>query len=256
MRNCIFVSLFMLLITQSHAQINLEQSYPATARIINLTNSGCKYCVQLNETGQVKLYNMDHSLWKTINLDIPSGFNLQYVYHVAELLYSLDGSIACLYTYYQSTPSIQYGSRIINEFGNVLLTIPNAVSVYPYDACDEGVKLIAQITDYSSGTSSSNVYDLPGELLSDVDPQQLADNYTPFPNPTRDRVTIPYSLPSTSSQGELVLWNSDGKEIRRYSIDNTFSTLIINTAELPNGIYFYTTNADGIISKPMKLVVH
>lgn len=218
MRNCILVSLFLLLITQSNAQINLEQTYQATARIIYLTNSGCKYCVQLNETGQVKLYNMDHSLWKTINLDIPTGFDLHYVYHVAELLYSLDGSIACLYTYFKSTPSIQYGSRIINEFGNVLLTIPNAVSAYPYDACDEGVKLIAQITDYSSGTSSSQVYDLPGELLSGTNNPQFASTYQPYPNPASDRVTIPYSLPPNTNNGELVLRNSEGKEMKRLQL--------------------------------------
>lgn len=255
MKNICSLVILAFSVLFANAQIALEHTYNGNARIANLANSGCKYYAQMNSTNQVKLYHLDHSLWKTINLSIPSGYELSYVYHIAEMLYSLDGTVACLYTYYKTTPSLQYESRIINENGNILLTIPGATSAYPYDACDEGTKLVALITDYQSGASTSKVYSLPGEFLSDVNDHLFTDQLLPYPNPSSSMVTIPYSLPPNVNSGELVLWNLKGKEVKRFVIDHTFSSLNVNTFDLPKGMYFYTVETIGTLTEPIKLVV-
>ncbi len=58
-----------------HAQITLENSYPATANsvlsVVNFANSGYKYQYTDITNNQVKFYNLNHSLWKTINITPP-----------------------------------------------------------------------------------------------------------------------------------------------------------------------------------------
>ena len=48
-----------------------------------------------------------------------------------------------------------------------------------------------------------------------------------------------YHLPNGINEGEIVFYDINGKEIKRYRVDNTFNTLIINNSDLPAGTYLY-----------------
>ncbi|MBM3435873.1 MAG: hypothetical protein FJY07_06630, partial [Bacteroidetes bacterium] len=70
-----------------YSQIMLDHTYSGWASVANLSVSGYKYHVLDTQTETLKLYNTDHSLWKTVNLSVPSGYTLMTnVYNVSENL--------------------------------------------------------------------------------------------------------------------------------------------------------------------------
>jgi hypothetical protein len=231
----------------TYSQITIEHTYNGWASVTNLANSGYKYHVIDTEAETLKLYNTDHSLWKTVNLSVPAGYTLMTnVYNVSEDLFTLDGKVCFSYSYYTTTPSYQIETRIINENGTILLTIPGATYAYAYDV-DGEAKLLAYITNYSTSTYTTKVYDLPGNFITgvmDLSPSEML----PFPNPGNNIITIPYSSEKIGGFGEIRIFNLYGICVQSFNIDNQFDHLLLNTEPYTPGEYIYEVlNPEGII---------
>ena len=105
---------------------------------------------------QVKIYNANHSFWKTINLPTTTGATLNAVYHLSEIKISTDNLIEVIYTYYVNNGgNLEWESRVINENGTTLLTVIGASSLFLSELQGSSSKLIAYI--YGT-TPSSKIY--------------------------------------------------------------------------------------------------
>ena len=60
-----------------------------------------------------------------------------------------------------------------------------------------------------------------------------------YPNPSNGSVRLQYQLPKNEKDGELILYNLQGAEQKRYKIDNTFKDILLDNTQLPAGTYFY-----------------
>ncbi|GAI93749.1 unnamed protein product, partial [marine sediment metagenome] len=58
------------------AQPSLETVYSVSTNICSLEKAGDKYYAMDIANKQCRLYNMDHSLFLTINLTVPEGYYL------------------------------------------------------------------------------------------------------------------------------------------------------------------------------------
>ena len=76
-----------------------------------------------------------------------------------------------------------------------------------------------------------------------------------FPNPTTSTVTIPYTLPLNISQAELVLYNVGGTKVKSFIVDHTFDNIVVQTNDLPAGMYLYRIESNGFKSETFKLSV-
>src|SRR5690606_19330689 len=119
----------LLISASTNAQITLEHTYNVSANnvglvVVQLANSGAKYVVTEPAQHQVKLYNTNHSLWKTIPIPSISGYTFSNVMHISENLFNLDAQVECVAYYYSTTP-VQYYTKIINESGAVIKDLPN-----------------------------------------------------------------------------------------------------------------------------------
>jgi hypothetical protein len=106
-----------------------------------------------------------------------------------------------------------------------------------------GTKMYLQHAD-----RSINVYALCGTLppLMSIysDDNSLND---PFPNPSTDRITVPYSLPDNEKSGTLRILDINGNEIKSFKVDRTFDSIQLTTTDLPSGIYYcQLVTANGI----------
>ena len=110
--------LAMLMITfMAQTQIVKENDYTGSTNLVKLAISGEKYYTMDWSNNQCRLYNIDHSLWKTINLAVPSGMYLYDIRHVSETLFNLDTKVELAYTYYAYDTALYYytyATRIIN----------------------------------------------------------------------------------------------------------------------------------------------
>ena len=262
MKKTTLLSALLLLTFIAQSQIVFEHDYPGSTSITKLSISGNKYYLMDWTNSQCKLYNMDHSVWKTINLSVPAGNYLYDIKFVSETLFNLDAKVELAYVYYSYDSTLYYYTyvtKVINEDGNELLAIPGAEYSEAINSASNGTKYLAYVYDYSvlPYTVNTMVYSVPGQLSSDGqdDAGLLAKPSPAFPNPCHSSVTIPYTLPKGTTNGEILLIDSNGKTLRTFKLDNAFSDLQLNTTGMPQGLYFYRITAEGQVSSAGKIIV-
>jgi hypothetical protein len=260
MKKAMLLFVLMTIIVASRAQIYLEKTYPASAGLTNLAFSGYKYFLMDVTNKRCVVYNMDHSTWKTINLSVPSGMYLYDIKYVSETLFNTDSKVELAYIYYSYDTTLlyyTYYTKVINENGLELLSIPGCSYLEVMSPGTYGTKMLAYVYDYSIilWTLNTLVYSLPGNLPMGAIPVEGEDNpKKPYPNPARSMVTIPYQLPDGVNTAEIRLLNASGQVMKRYTVDRTFQELVIQTADLPKGAYVYQVKTDHGILASGKLI--
>lgn len=167
--------------------------YNKDVQRIVLENSGEKY-FSYSQTGVIQLFNANHTLWKTINITLPSGNYSFFVSHISETLINPDANLEIIYGTY-SAPGIRR-SKIINEIGTELLSEENCLR-FLVDKKDE---LESKII-----SSTGIIYSLPSLAIEHIYP---SINYA---NVTRVKLENSgekyYYLDRTN--GLAVLYNAD-----------------------------------------------
>jgi hypothetical protein len=147
-------------------ELQLENNYlNGIVKRVLFENSGIKYYVLEYATNNVKLYNEDHSHWKTVHLPIPSGYNLKNVSFVSETQISPENSIVIGYNY-TNWSNIGTQGRIVAEDGEVLLTTQDFYSMSMYLSNLEGLesKFIVDAS-ITYNTYKTDIYQLPSLVL-------------------------------------------------------------------------------------------
>jgi hypothetical protein len=263
MKKTMLVSLLLLLIPFGTlwSQITLESDYEQSGAYTQLTTSGNKFFVMDVLNNQCKIYNTDHSVWKTVALDVPAGQYLYDIRYVSEGLFTNDNSLSLCYIYYLYDETFQYYTytlKIIKEDGTVLLTIAGAQYLNIVDLGEDGTKMVAYVYDYSfyPYTILSLVYDLPGQLVSSsTGSEPMMISQAAFPNPATDYTTIPINLPKNNTSATLTISDATGRTIKSIPVDQHATQIKVNTGQLPKGLYLYTLQTESFKSEARKIIV-
>src|SRR3989339_1669317 len=258
MKNLILLNFFLIFGMNTEAQITLEQDYDSSSvfnspsdqlMIVHFEEYGDCY-VKINRLGKcICIYNMNHILLKNIDC---SSFPLLYgdrigeVLYISQHLFNLDSKIEFLYCYIDINTHIDY-TGIYNEEGNLLFSDTGVPLIHvntpqqqlPIYNTSQGTKMILSYRD-----GHAKVFSLPGTLSQSI---AETNNYlisqsslsNPYPNPVSNTTKVDYKLPEGVDVGELVFYDLQGKEIKRYRVDRTFDTLLISTSDIAAGTYFY-----------------
>lgn len=276
----LIILLFAAIITKG--QITLEATYDTASSnlyMVTLEVDGDKYVKVERQTFShraIILYNLNHSIWKTIDCssfpktDSCNGYlnygryNFQVLYITQHLFDSDDG---IEFMYYNTSCGDDYnnvftgiynedGTAIFTQYGaapSVQLNVP--IVFKPIYNTVNGTKMILSFPV----TNQAKVYSLPGTLTTSnmllLDNSHGAALFSAFPNPSSNQITIDYKLPLGTQKGEIVISDMNGKEIKKYSVDNSFSNLVIPTNELMKGMYLYSLKGDGKILETKKIIV-
>ncbi len=255
--------IFMLIATSqiSVAQISLEHTYSGvSAGIAHTETYGDKYYVMDVPNSQCLLYNLDHSLWKSVNLSIPSNYYLYDIQYVTDHLFNMDNSIEMLYVCYNYNSTLDYytyETRVASETGTILLTLPGAGYNWITNVVGSGTRLFSYIYNYAVTpyTVSTKVFTLGGSLTSESTNVTETIGMKAFPNPVKGNLKIDYTLPEGLRQAELSVINISGLIIKKYTIDSNFDSLILDTKDLTPGIYFWKIEAPGFHGSSQQIVV-
>ena len=219
--------------------LTLENAYESEVTRVKLENSGEKYYTSNGPlTNQVKIYNNDHSLWKTIDLPVTSDSNINNkvfaVNHISETKINPDALLEVCYTYY---PLVvldwqTYDSRVINENGEILLTSSGVNGLYLSELSDSKNKLIGNITGnigaYEYNYTIGIVYSL--ETMST---SNFAKNskISITPNPAKTFINVnSLSVPIK----EVTIYNMNGVLVKK---EKAQSITKIDVERLTVGIY-------------------
>ncbi len=251
----------VLLVQQGISQLNLETVYQVSGTLTQLEKSGPKYYVMDWTNVQCRVYNMDHSLWKTVTLTVPSGYYLYDIRYVSEHLFNTDDllEMAVTYFYYEEAGQYYiYGSKIVNELGTELAVIPGASYVQEYDAGEYGRKFLAYVYDYSvyPYPVQTWVYDLPGgEASNSIMNKGMTNSLPePYPNPADSYVNIQYHLPEGTTGAELQVMDLQGRILKDYPIDSESETYLLDIRMYPKGVYLYRISAGNYLSESSRLI--
>lgn len=146
----------------------LEQSFAITNILTRtvLETSGEKYYYLDVPTGQVKFYNPDYSLWKTVAVPKPSDATYQSISFVSETSVNPDAALEIAYAYHRLDPGYVRTSMLVSENGNVLLALNdnNGLRLSKIDG------LPAKLMSHKAGVT---VYGLPSLTVEHVYGQRL-----------------------------------------------------------------------------------
>jgi hypothetical protein len=279
MKKLIFI-IFILFGLNVNAQIILEHTYDSASTIntigpngaessqlmiVKFEISGERY-VRINKWGKkITIYDMNHTLLKTISLaGFPMDFNNQAgdILYFSENLFDLDSGIEFMYVV--SPNSSGYYTGIYNDDGSLLFSDTAAPAIHPnypqqqypiYNTL-QGTKMILSYEN----SMHAKIFRLPGTLSTAIQEangqlMQVQGISNPYPNPTNNTTRVDYTLPNGVNQGEIVFYDLQGKEIKRFKVDKTFNSLLISTTDIPAGTYYYQLQTSLQASEGKKMVV-
>ncbi|MBO9703671.1 MAG: T9SS type A sorting domain-containing protein [Sporocytophaga sp.] len=298
---CSLVIIFYCLATSSvFGQITLEKTYSfpnepyleTELQLIKLSSGGQKWGVldaKLDEENyKLTLYNLDHSLYKTIPIPhgCPSstpGINNFIISGISDNLFNSDNTIefGIMYTCRSnSSGSLSIDStiiKVIDENGSILFSKDSvAFNGLDWDNLPLGKCMIKSFgfSNTTTGTKmilnnklfygpSTNIqyfiYTLPGKLntTSTLLKKDVLNNLEmsfPSPNPSNGIAKIDFNLPY-GSNGEIFFFNANGNLIKTYNVDSQSSSLIINNSDLQTGTYYYQLSTIESFSETKKMLV-
>jgi len=255
------------------AQMTLENTYTNTnansflndgdmaVEVVNLAVSGRKYMIRDMAASQLRIYNMNHSIWKTINLPVVTNHSPGYTSYLSENLFNLDNKLEVAVYYRNTLPNVYiHKIVIVNEDGNILNTVDSAEVLRVASVGNNTFKAVVQ----KHGDRTA-IFSLPGTIPCDVCGNGLGvGKIVPsgggtlenaIPNPSNGQVKIGYSLPVGVRDGRIDIYNTNGQKVKSYTVDGIFQSLDIDNSELQAGTYYYTLQAEGLRTEAKKMVV-
>jgi hypothetical protein len=259
-------------LTLEHTYTGGASAYPNVGQVrtfmVNLEVDGYKYVKVNLSNATLTFYNLNHSVFKSFSFSSAAdqnanATNTTSILYISQHLFDLDDQIEFMFVDFVSMGiglGSQYVTQIINELNVVETTIMDAaplVSVnvpqqqVPIYNTPQGTKLIL-----SKQNGDALIYSLGGTLTTQI--QELDPSFdllsNAFPNPTQQFVTIPYQLPQGESSASIHLYNQQGQLIETYTVDATFSELIIETSNLKSGTYYYELQTKSGQAQRRKLI--
>ena len=211
---------------------------------------------------------MNHSLQKTIDFSSfpqasPMNNHIYFLYF-SESLFNLDSKIEFMYAAHNTSGPPYTG--IYNEDGTLEFSDTGIAAIFieypeqqfPIYNTPLGTKMIL-----SYGNGHAKVFSLAGTLTTSIQEsnnnlivaQSKSKISNPYPNPSTNSTKIDYTLPDSVNEGEIVFYNLQGAEVKRFKVDKTFSTLLVSTADIAAGTYLYQLQTSGQSTEGNKMVV-
>jgi hypothetical protein len=244
------------------AQPEFEHTYQESANICYLESLGEVYYSMDVINKKCLIYNMDHTLLKSIPLPTPEGYYLADIQYISETLFNRDNLIELVYIFSKYDELLYhytFNSKLINETGTQLVTFPPGVGfTQVIETADQGKKFLAYEYDYSviPYRTYTHVYSLPEESTRSVSHSFTAVNQgDAYPNPASHQVTIPVSIPDGNGSGTLVITDLYGRKVESYPIGPSTRHVLLPARQLPPGTYLYQVHSGTVQSEAKKLVI-
>jgi hypothetical protein len=234
---------------------------------------GYKY-VNVDLTGHnIKLYNLNQTVYKSISVPIIPGATVWDAVFVTDKLFDLDTSIEYI-LYGNSGTGASSKLYIYDESGSLLFfrdsadIYQNATIPSPARNADliyfDGISTKMQLRIWST-PMRYEVYRLPGNLPCTECTQGLITGMTTesegeekaaqfYPNPASANLKLKYKLPPGAKKAFIKVYDMQGKEVQNMEITNAFDNILL-PANYNNGLYLYSLIVDGVVIKNEKIVL-
>lgn len=240
----------MLLFSQiSNAPINLEHTFDG-----NVGHNGVfiipsiDYYTYVNTaTNQVRLYNEDYSLYRSITITPPADYSIGSVSNFSKNIATVDNKVTFLVSFYNVdlTSTNSYTTlRLYDENGTLIKDFGyshNFGAGFHKISNNKCRLLIIRYKMPSPITYETEIYSLSGTFTNVGNIQKNAISLPPYPNPASTIITLPYQI----KQGEtsvMHIYNTNGQLIETKQTDFVFDKVLLNVSTYTKGMYIYEVN--------------
>jgi hypothetical protein len=271
----ILIALIMLLSHKTDAQITYEQSYPgpnssAFARlvIINLGNNDYKYFYFDYNLNQLKLFNMDHSPYTTVNAPFPLIDESKYtVGYITKSLFDCDTT---MFEYAIMPGDGTKNFYVYRQDGTQLFERDSTIAPWCFGCFNAsydfraitntptGAKLFLLKADSTGALLVFDVYSLCGTLPEDgIKVEAASTSYVKVcPNPALGTTDFQFDLPNNIKNYELDIFNSVAEIIKRIRIQNPTERFHLDGIDLSSGQYYYTVTTENKVLQNGKFILN
>jgi hypothetical protein len=242
---------FILVITfiTVEAQINLEHTftsdYLGVSWFISNSNGIMYYSITDTITNQIKIYNQDYSIYKSVTINRPTGYSMG-ITNPSEQLFNTNNEIEFLIFLMKYTTQNIYETKmilydenasVIKDFG----TYNYFAQPYVVSNGNTSKLLIKGISANANSQFVDQIYSLPGSPANIISNFKFSNVQPAFPNPSNSIVNLPYKL-ENGQETTMNIYNSNGQLIEQKIIDSTFDRIVLNVQSYKQGIYIYSYN--------------
>ncbi len=260
MKKKLLILVLSLVSISINSQVNLDHTFANTnyysgLQVVNDNNSTF-YCKIDEVNRQVKLYNMNYTIYKTINLQVgdkyKSGSLMCYLFSTK--LFNNDEKIEFLVSFGSGDTEISgnYKLFLYNEDGVVIKDFGDYIVHHDcppviIKTSTNEIKLILTKTVVDKTTTNwiysynTDIYSLQGSLSALVPAESIQQNSFAYPNPSSTIITLPYVLSSNES-AYMKIYNSNGLLIEQKNIDSSFDKILLDVSTYAAGVYIYDYN--------------
>lgn len=253
------------------AQITYEKSYPTASAqygylfITNLGYDNYKYVLHDCYSDQFSLYNLDHSLFKNVQIPITTDSCMRYsIGFISSELFDCDSS-TIEYVLLPEAPI--YPFRIYRTDGTMLFFKDSVYGWWCY-GCQEASTEIRTIENTPAGTKmflhspwglgpdSVFVYGLCGTLPVNISEINQSNSIVKiFPNPSTSQINFEIIVPINIEEYELTIFNSAFQSVKIYIVKETNARINLSTESLSSGTYFYSLKSRSKIFQTGKFII-
>ena len=251
MRKFLFSAATILAANFAFGQINLIHTFPTTEEVVSFTKGTETFYVSEAVNNQLKIYNSNFVLAKTINVPLPANYNLSFYYdpyedgfQISKHLFNTDDKFEFIVrgNYYNgSTQHIKV--MIINEDGTLIkdfntdanISSDSDINIFHDNISNSNKLLIQKYPNSNYDNFFFEVYSLPTSALT-LKEIQSKNKLSAFPVPTNKILNI---INPQNGANKLQIFDGSGKLVASKSFGSSENKISIDVENLPKGVYFY-----------------
>lgn len=244
-------SAILLATNFAFGQITLEHSFDVTENVTAYSKRNETFYVSYTNDNKLKIYNADYSLKKTINIPLPTNYDMYLVngidYAVSQHIFNTDDKYEFLVLAYSTFPL--YKLLLINEDGELIKDFhpnPEVKGSYYGTASFEifhdnivnrnKIKILNYL--YDNGTQIGEQYDIYSLPTSELGSKEIQSKgkLSAFPVPANKILNI---INPNNGANVVEIYDASGKLIINKSFSKTENRISVEVENLPKGFYTY-----------------
>ena len=204
------------------------------------------YYLTLNATNnQILIYTSNHSLYKTISITPPTGFEIRKLHFASDKLFNADSKIEILIATKNSSSDENKMLLFNEDGGNNIFDFGNKDDVNVFKDQDNNFKMMTSaINPPNYDEFLFDIYSLSGSLS--VSQENFLRNQTiiSFPNPSSSMINITNPLKNNEKR-KIEVYDLNGRKVLEKEVIGNVENINLNISNLSQGVYNYRIGVHG-----------
>jgi hypothetical protein len=186
----------------------------------------------------VKIYDSSHNIYKTVSINLESGYEMRELYLATDKLFNSNSKIEFIIFSVQTDSPYQPSLKLFDEDGSLLFDFENSRGIELFKTPSNTYKLITAQSTPNEKEISYKVYSLSGTLSVSQENLFNKQKIIGFPNPSSKTINITNPLKDNENE-KIQVYDINGRKVLEKKIVGNGENIELDISVLSKGIYNY-----------------